>query len=170
VRALRWHVHVRASVVHSMHTWCSGSNISRLCNVSRSYAGDRSCIFGTPRGIAGCTTGHRRFAARRGTILRHCQRSSTGEECGHNCESLQGSHVRTPKTQRLSPTRGEVGTYRTESERTPPCAYAHARAREKSLKNFRLVPLRHRYVQRCRALAVIIPIMPTSELVWLVRQ
>src|SRR5215469_4737948 len=65
--------------------------------------GTEACIFGTPRGIAGCTTGHRRFAARRGTILRHCQRSSTGEECGHNCESLQGSHVRTPKTQRLSP-------------------------------------------------------------------
>jgi len=57
-----------------------------------------------------------------------------------------------------------------DSERTPPCAYAHARAREKSLKNFRLVPLRRRYGQRCRALAVIIPIMPTSELVWLVRQ
>jgi len=40
-----------------------------------------------------------------------------------------------------------------------------ARAREKSLKNFRLVPLRRRYVQRRRALAVIMPIMPTSELV-----
>ena len=49
-------------------------------------------------------------------------------------------------------------------------ARAHARAREKSLKNFRLVPLRRRYVQRRRALAVIMPIMPTSELVWLVRQ
>ena len=48
-------------------------------------------------------------------------------------------------------------------------AHAHARAREKSLKNFRLVPLRRRYVQRRRALAVIIPIMPTSELVWLGR-
>ena len=45
-----------------------------------------------------------------------------------------------------------------DSERTPPCAYAHARAREKSLKNFRLVPLRRRYAQRCRALAVIMPI------------
>src|SRR6516165_9846215 len=40
-----------------------------------------------------------------------------------------------------------------------------ARAREKSLKNFRLVPLRRRYGQRRRALAVIMPIMPTSELV-----
>jgi hypothetical protein len=57
-----------------------------------------------------------------------------------------------------------------DSERTPPCAHVSARAREKSLKNFRLVPLRRRYVQRRRALAVIIPIMPTSELVWLVRQ
>src|SRR5262249_58472207 len=57
-----------------------------------------------------------------------------------------------------------------DSERTLPCAHAHARAREKSLKNFRLVPWRRRYVQRSRALAVIIPIMPTSELVWLVRQ
>jgi hypothetical protein len=42
-------------------------------------------------------------------------------------------------------------------------------AREKSLKNFGLVPLRCRYGQRCRALAVIMPIMPTSELVWLGR-
>src|SRR5262249_27482651 len=49
-------------------------------------------------------------------------------------------------------------------------ARARMRAREKSLKNFRLVPLRRRYVQRCGALAVIMPIMPTSELVWLVRQ
>ena len=49
-------------------------------------------------------------------------------------------------------------------------ARTRAHAREKSLKNFRLVPLLCRYVQRCRALAVIIPIMPTSELVWLVRQ
>src|SRR6516225_1662217 len=40
-----------------------------------------------------------------------------------------------------------------DSEPAPPCA--HASAREKSLKNFRLVPLRRRYVQRCRALAVI---------------
>ena len=49
-------------------------------------------------------------------------------------------------------------------------ACLRARAREKSLKNFRLVPLRRRYLQRRRALAVIMPIMPTSELVWLVRQ
>jgi NAD(P)-dependent dehydrogenase (short-subunit alcohol dehydrogenase family) len=55
-------------------------------------------------------------------------------------------------------------------EPAPPCAHASARAREKSLKNFGLVPLRRRYVQRRRALAVIMPIMPTSELVWLVRQ
>ena len=53
--------------------------------------------------------------------------------------------------------------YNEDSERTPPCAHAHARAREKPLKNFRLVPLRRRYVQRCRALAVIIPITSTSE-------
>jgi hypothetical protein len=37
-------------------------------------------------------------------------------------------------------------------------------AREKSLKNFGLVPLRFASVQRCRALAVIISLMPTSEL------
>src|SRR5262249_8102564 len=41
-------------------------------------------------------------------------------------------------------------------------ARTRMRAREKSLKNFRLVPWRRRYVQRSRALAVIIPIMPTS--------
>jgi len=32
-----------------------------------------------------------------------------------------------------------------DPERGFPCAHAHARAREKSLKNFRLVPLRRRY-------------------------
>jgi hypothetical protein len=31
-------------------------------------------------------------------------------------------------------------SFEADSERTPPCAYAHARAREKSLKNFGLVP------------------------------
>src|SRR5262249_58387233 len=41
-------------------------------------------------------------------------------------------------------------------ERDFPCAHAPC-AREKSLKNFRLVPLRRRYGQRCRALAVISP-------------
>ena len=42
---------------------------------------------------------------------------------------------------------------------------ARACAREKSLKNFGLVPLRFASVQRCRALAVIMSLMPTSELV-----
>jgi GAF domain-containing protein len=44
------------------------------------------------------------------------------------------------------------------------------RAREKSLKNFGLVPLRRRHVQLCRALAVIMSLMPTSELFWLGRR
>src|SRR5262249_49146094 len=46
-------------------------------------------------------------------------------------------------------------------ERTPPCAHAHARAREKSLKNFGLVQLRCRPGQRCRARLL----SSTSELV-----
>ena len=59
---------------------------------------------------------------------------------------------------------------RTHTPNAPLLVRTRAHAREKSLKNFRLVPLRRRYVQRCRALAVIIPITSTSELVWLVRQ
>src|SRR5262249_53991521 len=58
---------------------------------------------------------------------------------------------------------------RQRTPNAPLLARARMRAREKSLKNFRLVPLPRRYVQRHRALAVIMPIMPTSELVWLGR-
>src|SRR6516162_9572850 len=66
-----------------------------------------------PIAVDGCTTippaanpttaisaaSYRRLAARRGTVLRYRQRSSTREQRGYNRESLQGGHhVRTPKT------------------------------------------------------------------------
>jgi hypothetical protein len=57
----------------------------------------------------------------------------------------------------------------THPARPCPRVYARAGARIEVLKNFGLVPLRCRHGQRCRALAVIMPIMPTSELVWLGR-
>src|SRR5215831_4036618 len=52
--------------------------------------------YGGCTGVAPCTAGYGRIAAGRGA-LRHCQRSATRQQCGHNRESLQG-HVRTPKT------------------------------------------------------------------------
>jgi hypothetical protein len=75
---------------------------------------------------------------------------------------LCGGHERRP--------RGSGKRRSSEILIAPVLARTPARAREKSLKNFRLVPLRRRYVQRRRARAVIMPIMPTSELVWLVRR
>lgn len=56
--------------------------------VDRRYAG---CS-----GIARSAAGYRRVAARR-WALGDRQRSATGEQRDHNRESLQGSHVRTPK-------------------------------------------------------------------------
>jgi hypothetical protein len=59
---------------------------------------------------------NRPIIARRETVLRQRQRSSTRDQRGHNCECLQRSHVRTPKTQRLhlthiTHTRNESGSH-----------------------------------------------------------
>src|SRR5262249_22352637 len=82
---------------------------------------------------------------------------------------LPSSILRLPRLpERVSLLKRTLGPPSPQRAAIATLARTRMHAREKSLKNFRLVPLRAR-VQRCRALAVIIPIMPTLELVWLVR-
>jgi hypothetical protein len=108
--AVRGHVHVHVSVMHTAHTcrcWSgwSGSRleISRRCDIGRRpVSGHARRLIGTGSyRIAIGAPGHRRFAPRWETVLRHSQRRSTREERGNYRETFQGDHGHSPKRIRL---------------------------------------------------------------------
>jgi hypothetical protein len=105
--AMRRHVHVDVSVVHSVHTsrcWNGPRlNVSRLCNIGRCRISRRARrLIGTGRcRIAISAPCHRRLTPGRETVLRHSKRRSTREERGNYSETFQGDHGDPPKRVRL---------------------------------------------------------------------